>query len=109
MRNRVQACGAFVIRTDDVPRRDARVGLFQHHISCAGVVVPARSRGQVHRAQFPLSQGVRHASFKAALLLGIAHFQPEFYEDDAPFDQELLDLRTQLQESSVLLRHCRTP
>src|SRR3954462_3907788 len=100
----VQARRPLVIRPDDVPRRDARVGLLQHGVARAGIVVPALAGGQVHRTELPLPDRIPDTGLEAPLLLLVADFHPQLDQDDAALDEELLRLGTRLQEALVLLR-----
>jgi hypothetical protein len=104
----VQARRPLVVGSNDVPRGDARVGLLQHDVPRPGVVVPALTRREVHRTQFPLTHGIVDTRFEPALLLVIAHFEPELDQDDAAIDDELLDLRTDLEKPLVLLRRAES-
>src|SRR4030095_15800245 len=99
MSDRVQARGPLVIRPDDVPRRERRIGLLEHDITRAGVVVPTLPGGQVHRTQLPLPERIRGTGLEAPLLLVVADFHPQLDEDHAPGDQELLALWAHLEEA----------
>ena len=103
MRDGVQARRPLVVGADDVPGGDARVGLLQHHVARAGVVVPARARGNVHRTELPLAHRILDAGFEPPFLLVVADFHPQLDQNDPTPDHELLDLRTDLQEPFVLI------
>src|SRR4029077_8094349 len=51
-----------------------------------------------------LAPRIGNARLEPALLLVVAYFQPQLDQDRAPLDDELLELRTELQEPLVLLR-----
>ena len=93
MRDGVQARRPLVVGADDVPGRDAGVGLLQHHVARAGVVVPALRARHVHRTQLPLPDRILDAGLEPSLLLVVADLQPQLDQDDAALDHELLDLR----------------
>src|SRR4029078_5719558 len=103
VRDRVQPRGALVVRAENVPRREVRVGLLEHAIPRLRVIVPALQRGQIHRAQLPLPEGIFNAPLEPATLLVWAHLEPELDEGDAPLDDEVLDLGAVLQEALILL------
>ena len=73
-----------VVGSHEVPRRDSRVGLRQHLIARARVVVPAGARRQIHRAELPLPHRVVDARLEAPLLLVVADLEPELDQMTPP-------------------------
>ena len=79
------------------------VGGVEHQVAGARILEPLRARGQVHRAEFPLAERIRHARLEAALLLLVAGIQPDFDEPDAALHDVFFQLGTQFEEAGVLL------
>lgn len=101
--NAVEAGAFFIVGTQNIPGSPIGVGRFQHRVARAGVFKPLGAGGQIRRAQFPLAEGIGDARFEAALLFGVAHFQPEFDERDVAPDDVFFDFRTAFQEKFVLV------
>src|SRR4030095_3304251 len=102
VRNTVEARPLFVIRTQDVPGRNLRIGGLQHHVARGRIVVPAAARWEVRRTQLPLAQLIGDTRFKTALLFRVAYFQPILDELDALVDNDFLDVRAKFEEVAVL-------
>src|SRR5262249_2796981 len=85
-----------------MPWRPLRVGHVEHPVASAGVIEPVASGRKIYRTQLPLPQRVVDARFKTALLLLIAHLEPDFDELDSAIDNVLLHLGAILQKSLIL-------
>ena len=72
----------------------ARVGRLEHGVARPRVFVPLGARGQVHRAQLPLTQRIVDAGLEPPLLFLVPDFEPELDEDDPAVDHLLLEQRT---------------
>src|SRR5262249_19471455 len=57
--NAVEARPLFVDSLDDPPRRLGDVRVLDHRLFCFRVCLPAPARFEIHRAEFPLLQGMR--------------------------------------------------
>src|SRR4029077_5356590 len=79
------------------------VGVLQHRIAGARVVVPTPVRLQVHWAQLPLAKRVEDAGGKPPILLFHADLEPELDQDDATIDDFPFDSRAQLQKALAYL------
>src|SRR5262245_44349917 len=76
MRDAVEPRAPLVVGAHDVPGRMLGVGLLQHGVARARVVVPAIERFDVHRAQLPLPQWIVDAGREPPFLLLLADLQP---------------------------------
>src|SRR6185295_12083659 len=101
--DRVQARRLLVVGSDDVPRGELRIGVVEHDVAGARVVVPAFPGRQVHRTQLPLADGIFNPLLEPAFLLLVADLQPHLDQDGPAIDEKLLDFRTQLQKALVLV------
>src|SRR6185437_682455 len=91
MRDAVEPCALLVDGLDHPPRRFRNMGLVQHLFLRLGVLLPARARLHVHRAQLPLLQGIMDAHQKAELLFLVGDREPVFDQDDAGTHHHALD------------------
>ena len=98
-----------VVALDDVPRRLGDVGVHQHLVLGAGVVLPAGDRLQVHRGQLPPPHRVVEPGLEPALLLVVADREPVLAQQDAVLDEHPLEDRALVQEPAVLAPGCRSP
>ena len=79
----VQPRAALGIRVHHVPGGLLDVGVGEHLVLRLGILHPAGARLQIHRRELPAPRPVLDARVEAALLLGVAHREPVFDEDDA--------------------------
>src|SRR5262245_52984871 len=91
-----------VVRTAAVPGRPASVARFDGQVAGARRVKPLAARREVHRAELPLAQGILHARLEPALLLFVAHLEPDLNQLDARSNNVSLDFRAKLEELLVL-------
>ena len=99
----VDAGPALVVAFDHVPGRLGDVGVGEHLVLGARVLLPARYRLQVHRGQFPSPHGVVEPLAKTAFLLGVADREPVLEQQDVVLDEHPLEGRALVKEALVLL------
>src|SRR5262245_133667 len=100
----VETGAPLVIRGQDVPGGELRVGGLKHDVARLRICEPFASRAQVRRAQLPLAQRIRDAGAEAALLLLLAHLKPELDEQDAIVNNISFELGANFKEAPVLRR-----
>ena len=103
MVDRVDSGPPFVVALHDVPRCGVHVGVHEHVVLGAGVVLPPRDRLQVHRRQFPPAHGVFQPGLETCLLLLVADAEPVLAQHDAVLMQHPLEDGGLVQEPPVLL------
>src|SRR6185437_3192604 len=103
MRDAVEPCALLVDGLDHPPRRFRNMGPVQHLFLRLRVLLPARARLHVHRAQLPLLQGIMDAHQKAELLFLVGDREPVFDQDDAGTHQHALELGHGVEELLDLL------
>src|SRR5688572_6187646 len=103
MADAVEAGALLVIRAQDIPRRELRIRRFEHHVARAGVIEPATARGQVHRTELPLAEGIGDAGLEPPLLFLVADLEPVLDDLDPAVHDVFLERGTELEESIVLL------
>ena len=91
------------------PRRLGDVGVDEHRVLRAGVVLPLGDRHHVVRAQLPPAHRILGARAEPLLLLDVRHAEPVLEQDDAVLDQHPLEDRRLVQEPVVLARWCSSP
>src|SRR6266481_7687230 len=101
MRDAIQPRPPFIVGADDMPGCMLRMGCLEHHIARPGIIVPASIRFNIHRAQLPLPQRILHPRLKAALLFVHPDLEPKLDQDNAPFDDVFLHLRTERKKALV--------
>src|SRR6185503_16681142 len=99
----VEASAPLVVGLHDVPWRPRRVAGLEHVVARARVVVPAAVGLQVHRRQLPGLAPIVDAILEPARLLLHADLEPVLDEEDAGFDERLLEPRDQLEELESFL------
>ena len=104
MRDRVDPSAPLVLVVDFPPPGLGDVGVHEHRVLRAGVVLPFRDRVHVVRAQLPPAHRVGGAVLETPLLLDVRHAEPVLEQDDAVFDQHPLEDRRLMQEAVVLGR-----
>ena len=82
MRNAIQA-GGFLSSERTMYHGACCVSVASSIASRAGIVVPAISRFEIHRAELPLAQRIVDARLEAALLLLLADLEPVFDQMNA--------------------------
>src|SRR4051812_32909480 len=102
MGDAIQTRPLLVVRPHDVPGRKVGVGSAEHLVTSARVVKPAAAGRQVYWAELPSPQRILDARFETTFLLFVAHFQPEFDQQDAACGDVALEDRAQFEETAVL-------
>jgi hypothetical protein len=93
----------FVVALDDVPVRLRDIGVHEHLVLGAGVVLPPGDRLQVHRGELPARIGSCSRDLEPVLLLVVADREPVLAQQDAVLDEQPLEDRALVQEPLVLL------
>src|SRR5262249_31835727 len=73
------------------------------HVARAGVIVPMNTRGQVYRAELPLTKRVVNASLKSPCLFVVADFEPVLDQMDSIRHDKLLKRGAPRQKLTVIL------
>src|SRR5919106_1554211 len=99
----VQPGVTLVVCVDHPPWGLLGVGVCEHLVLGARVVLPAVAGLDVHRRQLPAFGGIVEPGLEAFLLLLVAHREPVLDQDGAGTDQHALELRTRAHELLHLL------
>ena len=102
MRHHVDPAAALVDRWHFVPGRLGDVGVHEHAVFRAGVVLPFRDRQHVVGTEFPPSCRIFGARAEPSLLFGGRHAEPVLEEEDAVFDEHALEDGRLVEEAVVL-------
>src|SRR6266850_4084375 len=108
MRDAVESRTSLVVGNYDVPRRVFGIGSIEHAIARPGIFEPFAARGEVHRAELPLADGIVDARLEAALLFLVADFEPELDELDAAINQVPFHHRSEVEKPPVFLLRAET-
>jgi hypothetical protein len=84
------------------PGRARAVGSLEHDIARLAVGAVFFARDKIDRGQLPAHQRVVGAFSEACFLLALVHGQPVLEQQNAAFDQRLLEIRGFTQEGFVL-------
>ena len=103
VRNDVDTRALFILGLHGVPRRGRGIGVDEHGILGAGVVLPAGNGLQIHGGELPAAQRIIAAGFKALNLLFIGDREPVLAQDNAVFHKHLLKGGSLVQEADVFL------
>jgi hypothetical protein len=101
--HRFQTGPLLVVTLHHGPRRDRRVGVVEHRLLGLGVVVPLIQRLDIHRAEFPLPDGIDLPDDEPGQLLALRHREPEFDQVNAGPHDHALEIRSLAHELEVLL------
>ena len=103
VRDTVQPGFPFIHRMDKPTRSLRDASALEHELLGIGIVLPAGARFEVHRAEFPLLQGILNACIEAEFLLGVCDREPVFDELNSGAHKHLLKLRYIIEKLSVFL------
>src|SRR5688572_17723096 len=98
MSDAVQPRSLFVHCRNDPPRSLWNMGSLEHVLFGEGVVLPAPTRFEVHRTEFPLLHGILQSTEEAYVLLMIRDREPVLYELNARPNQHAFEFGHRAKE-----------
>ena len=102
MVDHVDPAAALVFVVDLEPTRLGDVGVHEHRVFRARVVLPLRDREHVVGGELPPPHRVFVARAEALFLLDVGHAEPVLQQDDALFDQHPFEDRRLVQKAVIL-------
>ena len=98
-----QSRGLLVVRLDDDPGAEGRMGFAEHFFFISRVRIPQLLRLFIDGAELPLLEGILPARFESTGLFFLGNREPELDDRHAVLVEHVLEFRHLLQESLMLL------